>query len=127
MMSDGKKTAKIESARVASVWDLWVRKPRGLGFEDTDAVIVTAKTADGVISVRETFYVCVKADGTFSMKSLSHRSDARRRRFCRFLKRYILPKDADARHYNLGAEIGKWKGREVTLVPNQAGGYVMEL
>lgn len=79
--------AKIEEVRVCSVYDLWRRKPISLGFEDTDAIIVSAKTDKGE-RVTETFYVCLKPDGTFNANALSRRSRARRERLARFLRGY---------------------------------------
>lgn len=56
-------------------------------IEDTDAIIVSAKTDKGE-RVTETFYVCLKPDGTFNANALSRRSRARRERLARFLRGY---------------------------------------
>lgn len=111
------KHAKIVNASIHKIVDLWKRhKPQGLGFADTDAIIVTAKTNDGKI-LRETFYTCIKPDGTFNMKSLSHASEARRRMLANFL---IYNKITDSiENYNILDRIGEWKGKSIEIISSE--------
>lgn len=117
--------AEITSARIVDVFDVWKKKPQGLGLGDTDAIVVAMKLPDGT-TVKETFYVCIKADGTFDPKSISRRSLAQRSRFRRFLEKYIIGEKGGILHYNIAAEIGSWKGREVDCCPF-GGGYMIDL
>ncbi|MDI6903290.1 MAG: hypothetical protein QMC77_06100 [Methanocellales archaeon] len=114
-----KVDAIIEDAKVCKISDLWRRKPRGLGFGDTDAVIVTAKTDDKTI--RDTFYVRLKADGTFSTSALNKSSRSRQERLASFLKHYITK---DIKDYNIKEGTGKWKGKSVKVVPYKDSGYI---
>lgn len=117
--------AEITGARIVDVLDVWKKKPQGLGLGDTDAIVVAMKLPDGTV-VKETFYVCVKADGTFDPESLSRRSMAQRSRFRRFLGKYILEGKDNICHYNVAAGIGSWKGREVDCRPF-GGGYMVDI
>lgn len=83
------------------------------------------KLPDGT-TVKETFYVCIKADGTFDPESISRRNMAQRSRFRRFLEKYILEGKDDIRHYNVAAWIGSWMGREVDCSP-VGSGYAVDL
>lgn len=118
--------AGIMSAKIVDIFDLWKKKPQGLGLGDTDAIVVAMKLPDGAV-VKETFYVCIKADGTFDPESISRRSMAQRSRFRRFLGKYIIGEKGDIRHYNIAAGIGSWKGREVDCSPIGGGGYMIDL
>lgn len=110
--------AKIIDASIRKVVDLWKKKPQGLSFADTDAIIVTAKTSDGDI-LKETFYTCIKPDGTFNMKSLSHASQARRKKLADFL---ILNKITDnVEGYNVLRRINEWKGKRVEVTSLKDG------
>lgn len=113
--------AEIIDARVRKISDIWRRKPGGLSFSDTDAVIVTAKTTNGNI-VKETFYTCIKPDGTFNMKSLSHASQARRKRLADFLIQYGMTKNIE--DYNVLQRINEWKGKHVEVILSKDGGYI---
>lgn len=108
--------AEITGARIVDVFDIWKKKPQGLGLGDTDAVVVAVKLPDGAVA-EETFYVCIKADGTFDRRSISRRSMAQRGKFRGFLEKYVLEGKGDIRHYNVAAEIKNWKGREVDCRP----------
>lgn len=120
-----KMKAEITGARIVDVFDVWKKKPQGLGLGDTDAVVVAVKLPDGT-TVKETFYICIKADGTFDPRSISRRSMAQRSKFLRFLEKYVLEGKGDIRHYNVAAEIGSWKGREVDCRPF-GGGCMIDL
>lgn len=106
-------SARIEDARVVKISKLWRKKPPGVAFADTDAVIVTAKTADGK-TITETFYLRLKADGTMSTAAVDNRSRGKQLRFAKFLERYITK---DIRGYNVKERVGEWKGRGVGVVP----------
>jgi hypothetical protein len=109
-----KISATIEEAKICKISDLWRRKPRGLKFNDTDALIVTVKTSDGDI-IKETFYFCLKPDGTFDVNTVSKDSSrARRLRLASFLKHYNITENIDG--YNLKEGVGKWKGKQVTVI-----------
>ncbi|MEN4007053.1 MAG: hypothetical protein PQ975_07290 [Methanobacterium sp.] len=113
--------AKIEEAKIYDIYDLLKHKPRGLGFEDTDAIVVTVKTQDGK-KITETFYVCIKPDGTFATNPISSHSRFRRETLNRFLKHYKITEEV--KDYKVVEEIEKWKGMEVEVVPYKDGGYI---
>lgn len=110
--------AEIVDASIHRVFDLWRKKPQGLSFTDTDAIIVTAKTSDGDI-LRETFYTCIKPDGTINMKSLSHASQAKRKRLADFLIHNKITGSMEG--YNVRERISEWKGKRVEVIPLKNG------
>jgi hypothetical protein len=112
--------AVIEEAGVHKiVGDLFRRKPPGLGFNETDAVVITAKTEDGR-TVTETFYLCLKPDGTFDEQSMgSDASQARRHRLAKFIRYYGFADDI--RVYNLRDGVSDWRGRIVEVLPSEKG------
>jgi hypothetical protein len=117
-----KISALIEDAKIYKISDLWKRKPSGLKFNDTDALIVTLKTSDGDI-IKETFYFCLKPDGTFNVDTVSKDgSHARRLRLARFLKHYII-KD-NVREYNLKKEVENLRGKEVTVMKGDSYDFI---
>ena len=117
-----KINATIEDAKLCKISDLWKKKPRGLHFNDTDALIITAKTADGK-KIKETFYFCMKPDGTFNVDTVSHDgSRARRERLVAFLKHYKFTDDV--KRYNLAEGVEKWKGKKIEVVPYKDSGYI---
>lgn len=117
-----KISATIEDAKIYKISDLWKRRPRGLKFNDTDALIVTLKTSDGDI-IKETFYFCLKPDGTFNVDTVSKDSShARRLRLARFLKHYKI-KD-NVREYNLKKEVENLRGKEVTVMKCDSYGFI---
>jgi len=117
-----KISATIEDAKIYKISDLWRRKPRGLKFNDTDALIVTLKTSDGDI-VKETFYFCLKPDGTFNVDTVSKGSShARRLRLARFLKHYKITDSVD--EYNLKEGVKEWKGKQVTVMKSDDSGFI---
>jgi hypothetical protein len=117
-----KISATIEDSKIYKISDLWKRKPRGLKFNDTDALIVTLKTSDGDI-IKETFYFCLKPDGTFNVDTVSKDSShARRLRLARFLKHYKI-KD-NVREYNLKKEVENLRGKEITVMKYDSYGFI---
>ena len=114
-------SATIEEAKVCKISKLWRKKPPGLTFADTDAVIVTVKAADGR-SVSTTFYMRLKSDGTFSTSALRAGGRARQQRFAKFLKHYKLAEDVE--RYNVREGVEGWKGKSVEIVPYKRGGYI---
>ena len=109
--------ATIEEAKIYKISKLWRKKPRGLKFNDTDALVVTMKTEDGRI-LRETFYFCLKPDGTFNVQTVSKdNSHLRRLRLAKFLKYYRFTDDV--KHYNLMQNVGEWKGKEVQITESK--------
>ena len=112
--------ARIEEAKVCKISELWRKKPPGVAFADTDAVIVTAKTADGK-TIRETFYMRLKADGTMSTAAIDKISRGKQQRFAKFLERYITRK---VEGYNVKERIGEWKGKSIEVVPYKQTGFI---
>lgn len=109
-----KNSATIVEAKIYKISELWTRKPRGLKFNDTDAIVLTLKTKDGN-TLKETFYFCLKPDGTFNVSTVSKDgSHVRRLRLASFLKHYKITDDVD--EYNLKEGIEKWKGKQVTVI-----------
>lgn len=109
-----KASATIEDAKIYKISDLWSRKPKGLKFNDTDAIVLTLKTPDGR-TTKETFYFCLKPDGTFNVGTVSKDgSHVRRLRLASFLKHYKIADNVD--EYNLKEGIQKWKGKQVTIM-----------
>jgi hypothetical protein len=113
--------AKIEDAKVYKIYDLFKKKPRGIGIGLTDAIVITAKPEKGEI-IKETFYARLKADGTFTTSVLGHSVKGRQERLANFIKYYKLAKDPTC--YNVRQEINKWIGKEVEIVPFEREGYI---
>ena len=117
-----KISATIQDAKIYKISDLWRRKPRGLKFNDTDALVVTLRAQDGS-TIKETFYFCLKPDGTFNVNTISRDSSrARRRRLASFLKHYKITSNVD--EYNLKDEIKRWKGIEVAAIKVGDSGFI---
>lgn len=122
MAEKEKVEAVIEDAKIQKISDLWARKPRGLQFNDTDALIVTAKTKAGK-TINETFYFCLKPDGTFNIGTVSKDgSHLRRQRLGDFLTHYGLAKEVKG--YNIKEEVEKWKGKKIEVVLYKDNGYI---
>ena len=114
-------SATIEDAKVCKISELWRRKPPGVAFADTDAVIVTAKTADGR-EIRETFYLRLKSDGTMSTAAIDKISRGKQQRFAKFLERYIIK---EIKGYKVRERVGEWKGKSVEVVPYKETGFIL--
>ena len=112
--------AVIEEAGIHGVYDLFGKKPRGLNFNDTDAIVISAKTEDGSI-ITHTFYFCLKPDGTFDPKTISKDgSRARRQRLASFLRYYKIAGNVE--EYNIKEGISEWKGKNIEVVPGEKDG-----
>jgi len=108
-----KLRAVIEEASLYNIYDLFKRKPSALKFNDTDAVVVKAKTDDGK-KITRTFYFCLKPNGTFDVNTISRDSSkARRHRLASFLKYYGLAENV--REYNIKERIGEWRGKSIEV------------
>ncbi len=117
-----KARAVIEEASLHDIYDLFRRKPAGLKFNDTDAIIVTAKTEDGK-KITKTFYFCLKPDGTFDVETTSRDgARARRHRLASFLKYYGLAENV--RGYNIKERIGEWRGKTIEVVADEKEGSI---
>jgi len=115
-------SATIEDAKIYKIYDLWRRKPRGLKFNDTDAIIFTLKTSDGDV-MKETFYFCLKPDGTFNVDTVSKDSShARRRRLASFLKHYKITDNV--KEYNVKEGVKKWKNKRVAVIKSDDSGFI---
>jgi hypothetical protein len=114
-------SAKIEDAKALKISKIWRKKPPGVAFSDTDAVIVVAKTPDGT-EIRDTFYLRLKADGTFSTAAVGRISRSKQERFAKFLKRYITKEEVKG--YNVKERVGEWKGKSVEVVPYKRTGFI---
>jgi len=117
-----KTKAVIETVSIHRINDLFRRKPAGLKFNDTDALVITAREDDGAL-VSRTFYFCLKPDGTFSQEPLNGNGTmGRRRRIATFLKYYGIAEDA--RRYNLRDKVSDWKGKTVEVVRLKRSGII---
>jgi hypothetical protein len=107
--------AVVEEAEVHKISDIFRRKPRGLAFNETDALIIRARTMDGR-SVGATFFFSLKPDGTFEEEALGRDAvKARRHRLASFLRHYGLTSEVNK--YKLKERIGDLKGCNVDVVP----------
>jgi hypothetical protein len=109
--------AVVEKAEVRKISEIFSRKPPGLRFNETDAVIIQAKTNDGM-HVEATFYFSLKPDGTFEEEILGKdAAKARRHRLASFLRYYHFTEAVTK--YNLKDRISDLMGQEVEVVPVQ--------
>jgi len=117
-----KVSATIRDAEIYKISDLWRRKPKGLQFNDTDALVITLRTQDGS-TIKEAFYFCLKPDGTFNVDTVSKDgSRVRRQRLSSFLKYYKITDNVNA--YSLKEGIKKWKGIEVAVIKVGDSGFI---
>lgn len=98
---------KAELRRIDGIWKK--HKPQGLGFSDTDVVILRLKTEEGK-EFDEDFYCRLKADGTLG-RSMTRASDKRQQNLLQFIKKYI---SLDQK-YNVRDNLHAWKGKEVDI------------
>jgi hypothetical protein len=109
--------AVVEKAEVRKICEVFARKPPGLRFNETDVMVIQAKTNDGM-HVEATFYFSLKPDGTFEEEILGKdAAKARRHRLASFLRYYHLTEDVDK--YKLKDRIGELEGQVVEIVPVQ--------
>jgi len=110
-------TAVVEEAEVYKISDIFNKKPPGLGFNETDALVVKARMQDGR-QVGATFYFALKPDGTFEEEALGRDAvKARRHKLASFLRYYGLADEVDK--YKLKERINELKGKNVEVVPIQ--------
>ncbi len=113
--------ATIEKAILQRIYNVWKKhKPQGLGFSDTDVVILKLKTKDSK-TFDQDFYCRLKGDGTLG-HSMTHASEKRQRNLHGFIKKYISKEEK----YNVRENINKWKGKEVE-VEELDGSYTITL
>lgn len=115
-----KISAEIEDARLQGVYDLWVRKPPGIRFCDTDVITITARTEEGE-EVKDRFFFCLKPNGTFFTDTQNSISRLRRRRLVEFLRYYSITKGTEK--YDIRKGIEEWKGKKVEVVKTN-GKYI---
>jgi hypothetical protein len=107
--------AVVEEATVYKISELFRRKPPGLGFNETDALVIKARMKDGR-QIGATFYFSLKPDGTFEEEPLGRDAvKARRHRLASFLRYYGLTEDVDK--YKLKDRISKLEGGNVEVIP----------
>lgn len=111
----------IKEAKICDVFDLFKRKPRGLGFTDTDVIVIKAKTKNGV-EVQDIFFTCLKGNGTFSLNAPSRISSASRGRLARFLTYYQLTDEPEK--YDLKENVKKWINKEIEIVEEKGKQYI---
>jgi hypothetical protein len=108
-------TAVVEEAEVYKISQLFPKKPPGLAFNETDALVIKARMQDGR-QVGATFYFCLKPDGTFEEEALGRDAvKARRHKLASFLRYYKLADEVDK--YKLKERIHEFKGRIVEVIP----------
>ena len=100
----------IKEAKLCSIYDLWKKKPKRIG-NDTDVIVIKVKTADK--EVKEMFFTCLKADGTFYPKAATKLSQVRRNRLAQFLKYYFNVENPES--YNVKESIKDWLGAQVRI------------
>ena len=95
-------------------------KPQGLGFSDTDVIVIDLKTTDGAKFTQD-FYCRLKGDGTLG-HSITKQSEKRQKELQIFIKKYIS-KD---KNYNIRNNIDAWKGKDVE-VEKINGGFIIKI
>ncbi|MBI5347219.1 MAG: hypothetical protein HZB66_01270 [Candidatus Aenigmarchaeota archaeon] len=100
----------IKEAKLYSVYDLWKKKPKRIG-NDTDVIIIKVKTADK--EIKEMFFTCLKADGSFDPKAFSKAGQFRRNKLAQFLKYYFNVENLES--YNVKGSLKDWIGAQVRL------------
>ncbi len=111
----------IEDVSLHRIYELFNRKPSGLKFNDTDALVITVKTEDGK-KINNTFYFCLKPDGTFDQRPISHGSRARIQRLVSFLTYYGIT--GDVGRYNIKEKISEFKGRSLEVLLSEKDGMI---
>jgi hypothetical protein len=107
--------AVVEEAEVHKISELFRRKPPGLGFNETDALVIRARLEDGR-QVGATFYFCLKPDGTFEEEPMGRIAiKARRHKLASFLRYYGIKDEVDK--YKLKDRISEFKGGNVEVIP----------
>ena len=107
--------AVVEEADVYKISDLFRRKPPGLGFNETDALVIKARLEDGR-QIGATFYFSLKPDGTFEEEPMGRNAiKARRHKLASFLRYYGMTDEVDK--YILKDRISEFKGGNVEVIP----------
>ncbi|MDD4162287.1 MAG: hypothetical protein PHW87_07380 [Methanothrix sp.] len=108
-------TAVVEEAEVYKISDIFNKKPPGLAFNETDALVIKARMQDGR-QVGATFYFALKPDGTFEEEALGRDAvKARRHKLASFLRYYRIADEVDK--YKLKEGIKEFKGESVEVIP----------
>jgi len=102
--------AIIKDVKLKSIFDLWGKKPQGLSFADTDAIVLTIKANSKTIS--ETFYCRINANGTLATAGADKLSLRRQKTLQVFISKYITKE----KNYNIRKRINEWKGKTVELI-----------
>jgi len=101
--------AIIQKAELKRIDEVWKKhKPQGLGFSDTDAVVLSLNTEEKKFSL--TFYCRLKGDGTLG-HSITRASEKRQVELQNFIKKYISKET----RYNVRENINQWKGKEIEV------------
>jgi hypothetical protein len=107
--------AVVEEADVCKISELFRRKPPGLGFNETDALVIKARLEDGR-QIGATFYFSLKPDGTFEEEPMGRNAiKARRHKLASFLRYYGMTDEIDK--YKLKDRISEFKGGNVEVIP----------
>lgn len=104
--------------RIDQVWK--GHKPQGLGFSDTDVIIIDLKTKED-IRFTQNFYFRLKGDDTIG-HSITKPSEKRQGNIMEFIKKYISKDEK----YKVRTNIQKWKGKEVE-VEKINGGFTIKI
>ena len=113
--------ATIQNAKLMRIDQIWKKhKPQGLGFSDTDAIVVNLKSKEGK-EFSQTFYCRLKADGTLG-HSITKRSERRQKELQVFIKKYISKDE----NYNIRENIDRWEGKDVEIEEID-GTYVIKI
>lgn len=102
--------AIIKDAKLRSIFDVWTRKPQGLSFADTDAIVLTINANGKTIS--ETFYCRITANGTLATTGANKLSLRRQQILQAFINKYI----SKEKNYNIRERINEWKGKTIELI-----------
>jgi len=102
--------AVIQNTKLKRIDEIWKKhKPQGLGFSDTDVIIINIKTKNGK-KFTQNFYCRLKGDGTLG-HSITKASEKRQRELQNFIKKYISKDDT----YDVRNNINTWKGKDVEV------------
>lgn len=102
--------AIIKDVKLKSIFDLWARKPQGLSFADTDAIVLTINANGKTTS--ETFYCRIAADGTLATAGANKLSLRKQKTLQVFINKYI----SKEKNYNIRKRINEWKGKTIELI-----------
>ncbi|MDP3026377.1 MAG: hypothetical protein Q8N63_01620 [Nanoarchaeota archaeon] len=102
--------AIIKDVKLKSIFDLWERKPQGLSFADTDAIVLTINANGRTIS--ETFYCRITANGTLATTGANKLSLRKQKTLQAFINKYI----SKEKNYNIRERNNEWKGKTIELI-----------